>query len=107
MLAEYILTGASQSELNTEIRFLTASACVDKKALICLKYPDESADRESERIRSCVLRVLRALRKDGCIQFFVTREGFADETTEAVFLINKYGEYIHTDEKYECVYVKL
>ena len=104
MFAEYILTAESQAELNTEIRFIVASANVDKLALIRLEFGNGPDDLK--RRRSNVTRVLRALKKDSVIQFFVTDDGFSEESTEAVFLINKYGEYINNREA-NSIYVKL
>lgn len=107
MFAEYKLNGASYHELNTEIRFLTASAAVDKMALFCLKLSDNRAESSAEKIKSNVVKVLRTLKKEGIIEFFVTREGFGNESTESVFLTNKYGDFINLKEESELIYVKL
>ena len=106
MFQEHSITSQTQLSLNTEIRFLIASATVDKSTLISLKL-DNCEDTDTERIRSCAIKVLRALKKEGLIQFFVVREGFDAESTEAVFLMNKYGEYIDEGFGREKIYVKL
>ena len=107
MFSEYTLTGTSQSELNTEVRYVTASAAVDKKSIFCLKLFDENSYAALEKRKSCLLKVLRGMKKEGIIEFFVTKEGFREENTEAVFLINKYSEYLKLVDDSEYVYVKL
>lgn len=103
MFAEYILVGQSQSELNTEIRFITASATVDKKSVIRLKFADKAWYVKME---APLLKVLRTLKKEGIIEFFVTKDGFISETTESIYLSNKYGDFLD-DSDTVSVYVKL
>ena len=107
MFTEYILTGNGQSELNTEIRFMIASAKVDNTTLVRFVFSSDPASGDDGKIKTCIVRVLRALKKEGTIEFFVTRAGFDEEITEAVFLINKYGEYIDSEKSNNCIYVKL
>ena len=106
MLSEHILLGETQSELNTEIRFLVASATVDNKSLMLLRFGVDLSERDQERIKTCVIKVLRVLKREGIIQFFVTREGFELDSTEANFLTNKFGDYIQSYES-GYAYIKL
>ena len=102
------LIGQNRSELNTELRFLFVSAKVDKMELIRLDLPLTGNDKEDARINSCVIKVLRTLKKDGTIAFYVNREGFVANSTEAIFLQNKYGDCIESDaHETNAIYVKL
>lgn len=108
MYSSYKLAGNCRSELNTEMRFLFASAKVDGEELIRLVVPHIDDEREKSRINGCVIKVLRTLKKESVIQFYVNNEGFLANSTEASFLLNKYGEYMSTevsDDDY--IYVKL
>ena len=108
MFACYKLNGLNRSELNTEMRFLFASARVDGKELLRLDIPTAENEKENSRINSCVIKVLRTLKKENVIQFYVNREGFTANSTEAIFLQNKYSSYIGDDCSEErSVYVKL
>ena len=88
---EYEITGNCLIELDTELRFEAAKAKVEKSELIALKLKNRESEKEQKRMLSCVSIILRSLRKQSAIQFFVTPQGFADNTMEAQFLINKYG----------------
>lgn len=91
MLQSFELTGKSRSELNTELRFIFAGARVDREELVRLEIPHS---KDSERISGCVIKILRTLRKEECVQFYVNEDGFASGTTESIFLLNKYGQDI-------------
>ena len=108
MFQSYDLVGKCLSELNTEMRFLFASAKVDGEEITRLVLPFGTDDRENARINGCAIKVLRTLKKDKIIQFYVNKEGFAVHSTEASFLINKYAEFVTgaTDDP-AFIYVKL
>ena len=102
------LAGRTQNELNTELRFLFASARVDGVELLRLDMPLENDEREDKRINSCVIKVLRCLKKDGVIQFYVNRESFLASSTESIFLQNKYPEHIGMSaHNSESIFIKL
>lgn len=106
MFKSYELTSESQVGLNTEIRFLIASSRIDGEELVKLGF--SCSDKDASRIMSCIIKVLRVLKKEKSIQFYANSSSFAENSTEAIFLLNKYGDYIEydsNDEKY--VYVKL
>ena len=108
MISSYELSGNCRSELNTEMRFLLASAKIDGEELVRLSIPYSVDERENSRINGCVIKVLRTLKKEGTIQFYVNNESFLANSTEASFLINKYGEYIcEANRNSESIYVKL
>jgi len=102
------LFGQNRVELNTELRFLIASAKVDGAELLRVDPPTCEDEKENLRIIGCIIKVLRTLKKEGVIEFYVNREGFSANSTEAIFLLNKYSEYID-DKKAELssVYIKL
>ena len=97
MFSSCELTGQNRAELNTEMRFIFASARVDGEELVRLDLPLGENERETARITTCVIKVLRTLKKEGVIQFYVNREGFLANSTEAIFLLNKYSAYIGDD----------
>ena len=108
MYNSFKLAGSCRSELNTEMRFLFASARVDGEELVRLDLPLGEDEKENSRLTGSVIKVLRTLKKDGVIQFYVNKEGFAVASTEASFLLNKYGDFIAegaSDPSY--IYVKL
>ena len=108
MFNSFKLLGQNRVELNTEMRFLIASAKVDGLELLRLDLSLTDSEKENGRINSCVIKVLRSLKKDGIIEFYVNREGFLANSTESIFLQNKYGEYIEANASESAsVYVKL
>ena len=108
MFRSFILAGECRSELNTEMRFLFASARVDGAELVRLDIPVKDDERENTRINGCVIKVLRSLKKENLIQFYANRESFVANSTEASFLINKYGDMIsYEDCASSVVYVKI
>ena len=108
MFNSYALVGNCRSELNTEMRFLFASARVDGNELVRLELPLGYNEKENGRISGSVIKVLRTLKKESVIQFYVNKEGFAAASMEASFLLNKYRDFIAegvNDPAY--IYVKL
>lgn len=102
---KYNLTGKAKRELDTEIRFLCASARADGAELVCFAI-DEDSDNKGHV--SSVKSILSAMKKENLIQFFVTGDRLDGRTVEADFLSNKYGEYIaSSDDGNFKVYVKL
>ena len=101
MVSNHVLYGVSQSDTHNEIRFLVASARVDGKALVTLSFNPECAEKQKQY----ALKALRSLKREAVIEFFVPVEELNEESTESVFLINKYGPYLNTEA--ECIYVKL
>ncbi len=107
MFTEYSLTGSCQTDLNTEIRFLLATAKVDGVELVKFSFPTSANEKENSRIVCCVIKVMRTVKREGIIQFYVNREGFALNSTEASYLLNKFSQYIATEEKNNYIYVSL
>lgn len=108
MFSSFNLLGQSRTELNTELRFIFASARVDGVELLRLDLPVMENGKDSARINSCLIKVLRTLKKENVIEFYVNKESFMANSTESIFLLNKFGEYLKSDTSInESVYVKL
>ena len=108
MFDSYDLMGNCRSELNTEMRFLFAGARVDGVELVRLHLPFGDDEKENGRISGSVIKVLRTLKKESVIQFYVNRESFAASSMEASFLLNKYKDFIadgNNDPAY--IFIKL
>lgn len=108
MFVRYDLVGDCLSDLNTEMRFLLADAKVSGKELVRFDFADRNSDKENSRVMSCIIKTLRTIKREAAIQFYVNNEGFAVNSTEAVFLLNKYGDHIsNINYTVNYVYVKL
>ena len=108
MFDSYDLIGNCRSELNTEMRFLFAGARVDGVELVRLHLPFGTDEKENGRISGSVIKVLRTLKKESVIQFYVNKDSFAASSMEASFLLNKYRDFIADGvSEPSYVYVKL
>lgn len=108
MLSSVKLLGQTRTELNTELRFVFASARVDGVELLKLNLPVFEDEKDSARINGCLIKVLRTLKKENVIEFYVNKDSFMASSTEAVFLLNKFGDLIEPDVMDDkAVYVKL
>ena len=108
MLTSFNLSGTSRADLNTELRFIFAGAKVDGDKVVRLVLPISDNEKERDRIAGCVIKVLRTLKKEKIIQFYVNKDGFSLNSTEASFLLNKYGECFGEDyASSNYIYVKM
>ena len=108
MFSSFKLLGQSRTELNTELRFIFASARVDGVELLKLDLPVLEIEKDDARINGCLIKVLRTLKKENVIEFYVNKDSFAANSTEAIFLLNKYGKHIDVDSiDRTSVYVKI
>ncbi len=107
MYREYKLTSDSQNSLNTEIRYTVASAKADGIELLNLVVATSNNEDESARIFQATIKVLKAMKRDESIQFYHKSESIGSDTTEASFLLNKYGSYITGSSLHNSIYVKL
>ncbi len=90
-LKKCVLEHMDLEYLMTELRFNIAAARAEKVELLMLELATED-ERSRRRRYTSVLFRLRQLKRDGTVQFFATEEDFADNTTEADYLLNKYPE---------------
>ena len=91
------LTGKNAEELVTEIRFFVAAAKSTNKDFAKLFVSDEIAASAS-RLAS-VLRILKALKREGIIQLFVFSGDFLNASTEMAYLKNKYPEILKEERE--------
>lgn len=108
MYREFVLTGNCIAELDTEVKFNIAGARVDGVELVRLDLRLTGDDRDNSRRERCLIKVLRSIKRNGTIQFFVTGQDFETLTTEAEFLKNKYSNIInYSTQEYLYIYVKM
>ena len=81
--------------LMTELRYNIAAARAEGAELVRFELTTEE-ERSRRRRYTSVLFRLRQLKREGIIQFFATEDDFANNTTEAVYLLNKYPELSET-----------
>ncbi len=100
------LSGACYSELNTEIRYLIASAKVDGIELIefVLTTADES---DADRVQHIMIRIARAMKRSGEIEFYLKSTDISSDTTEASFLMNKYSDFLNEKKEGDSIYFKI
>ena len=78
-------------KLVIELRFDIATARASGAKLVRLSLAPSDVSAQG-RLLTTVTRKLAAMKKEGVIQFFATQRSFADKTTEATYLLNKYPE---------------
>ena len=89
-------------QLETEIRFVIASARATGNELISLKTKPES---EAKTV-AMLTKQLKSIKKQGTIDFFASKEAFSELNAEASYLINKFPEvteYIGSEEFFVIV----
>lgn len=93
---EIYLKSRTKEALETEVRYEIAGARVDKIELMRLNFKlDESEENfgDNRKLFSFLIRSLKKMKIDGKIQFFAIEDNFSSQSTEAIFLINKYPTY--------------
>jgi len=97
--------------LETELMFDLATERVGGTELVRFTLNKQGDEKLDRRNFSTVLRLLRKMKSEKKIQFFATEQSFAESSTEAAFLLNKYPEQFENREKSsefnEYIYVKL
>ena len=76
-------------EISTEIRFVIASARASGNDLISLKTKEESLD---DKISLALIKNLKAIKKEGRIDFYADKSAFFSGKAEASYLLNKFPE---------------
>lgn len=94
-----------RDSLKTEVRFIVASASVDSVELIAIELPPIDDEIDRKRMRAAMVRMLATLKREGRISFYVDASTLSQATTEAEFLVNKYGEHIGTLQDAERVFL--
>ena len=81
---------------------------MDGIELLRLDLPILESEKDNSRINGCLIKVLRTLKKENVVEFYVNKESFGVNSTEAIFLMNKFGDYLDPDALTDAsVYVKL
>ena len=94
------LNGTNQIELNIEIRFALAGARADGAELLAFSI-------KTENCKLAVQRILNKLKKEGLIQFFVSKEQINERLTEAEYLKNKFNHVIRLESRDVNYYAKI
>ena len=107
MFKEFIIKGDCFADINTEVRFDIAAARADKADIIRFSIPRDNDEKNNSRILFCFIKILRSMQRSGLIQFYVRDEDISDMTTGALFLKNKFGDYITPSPvDFTYIYVK-
>ena len=80
----------SPESIILELSYSIASARADKIQLLSLMYDEELPEDKRETLYKCTVKTLKKMKKQGRIDFYVDREGFLKEKTEANYLINRF-----------------
>lgn len=103
---EVDLSGTSKQELDTEIKFICASAKADSVELLAMFAEHNTTGDCDNKILSYAKAILNGMKRNGKIQFFVTKDRYTSANTEYQFLLNKCPKLISV-ERQPLVYVKL
>ena len=99
------IQGNNQVTMDTELRYVIASAKVDGVELIRFDINEQAED--IDRLYGCVIKVLRSMRKDRAFQFFLPIINMSERETETQFLLNKYYDFVTQNDRGEhSVFVK-
>ena len=100
VFTSFTLEGETTREIDTEIKYMIASARTDGAELVSFRSGGE--------VFATVLKILRGLKKSGAVQFFVVADELLSGGRESEFLLNKYGELIADSAKEQgTVFVKI
>ncbi len=90
---ELTLRAVLPENISTEIMFEIAAARADRTELLRINIlNEETTDDSYKKLLSAMKKILKSMKADGRIQFFASEESFKAQTTEAVFLQNKYPD---------------
>jgi hypothetical protein len=102
---DYYLVGRTKNELNTELRYVIASARVDSQDLVCLNIATDGED--IDKILRNTVRILASLRREGLLQIYMRSDKINGGSQEAEFLKNKFSSLLKLPEEgYIGIYVK-
>ena len=93
MYKEINLKSNTQEKIITEILFELAVARADGIQIVKLNIPDCDNEDEFcpiERKMQGIVKLFKNMKRKNMIQLYSTPESFLFQTTEAVFLLNKY-----------------
>lgn len=83
--------------LRTEIMFNIASERVAGTKLVRFDiYPGEG-EKNGKAALLRAMRILKEMKGRGAIQFVATKESFEKQSREAMFLLNKFQQYVNEE----------
>ena len=95
-------------KIKTEIMFTVATERASGTELIRFNLPPYEDEQTEKRLNSSILRILRAMKERGAIQFFANPENFENSGMESRFLLNKYPEvFENTNLGVRFIFVKI
>ena len=106
MFNYYNLSFEEKASLETEIRFIVATAAVEGLELLALAFPIES-EAEGKKNETLLKRSLNTLKREGKITFYKNLDLLDDGSTESEFLKNKYSSYLSARGKDTVYFVKI
>lgn len=98
----YDVQSDSVDQMFTELRYVIATARANSNELIALNIDPQNEGKESLMI----VKVLKALKREGKIDFFADKESFERNSREASYLVNKFSditEFIKNENFYFVV----
>lgn len=108
---QILLEGRGQLELATEIMYNIASERASGVKLLRFDIDASDGERAARGALNKAIRILKGMKSRGAIQFIATADSFAGQTREAMFLLNKYPEYVEnggTEPENGCyVYISI
>ena len=102
-IVSHTLKNDNYEQLCVEIRYLVASARATDGELVSfrLNFNEENISKAS----FTVVKILRALKKEGKIDFFASGEDFLRGSAEASYLINKFPNIIRDFDANGVTYI--
>lgn len=88
----HVLKNDSYEQLCVEIRYLVASARATDGELVSISL--DHSDENISKVLAAVVKILRAMKKEGKIDFFASGEDFTLGSAEASYLNNKFPDII-------------
>ena len=87
----YIIEYMKPDKLMLELRYDVACARAEGVELIRLELSPSDVSARG-RLLTTTLRKLAVLRREGVVQFYASQKDFSENTTESVYLLNKYPD---------------
>jgi len=82
----HVMESSMAEQVDTELRFVIASARANGNELLHLKLDCE----EDSKIALTLHKQLKTMKREGKIDFFADKEAFSTQNAQASYLINKF-----------------
>lgn len=90
--SDYEIKEKNKNEIKTELMFAVASARVDGTDVLKLTFTHTGGEELDKKAINAATKLVKELKKNGTIDFYVTKDAFSRSTTESIYLINKFPE---------------